>query len=158
MNRDPALLAKLSEQLPFLDLFEQLRSAGMQLTMEHYDLLQRSLWRGHGSGSWADLQRVCGILWVKPSANYDRTLFDREFEQYRRQCQDEVPKQVLPEKVVPVEKEQSDRPVLPEVPPRLMPERQKSSPIKAPIGIQGNVLDVLPSMENFAGIEETIIE
>jgi hypothetical protein len=31
-------------------------------------------------------------------------------------------------------------------------------PVKQLRPLSGNVLDVLPSMENFAGIEETIIE
>jgi uncharacterized protein with von Willebrand factor type A (vWA) domain len=89
MNIDLALQQKLTEPQPFLDLFTELRQAGMQLTLKHYDLLQRSLWRGAGA-SWADLQRVCQILWVKPSENYDRQVFDRVFQNYRQASQKAV--------------------------------------------------------------------
>jgi uncharacterized protein len=80
---DLALWHKCAEQWPFLDLFEQLRSAGLMLSIEDYELLQRALLRGRGSSSWAELERVCALLWVKPSANYDGEIFQREFRLYR---------------------------------------------------------------------------
>lgn len=67
--------------LPFWDLFEKLRSQGMALTLDHYDLLRRSILLGYIT-TWEDLQEVGMLLWVKPSEKFDRELFDREFAAY----------------------------------------------------------------------------
>jgi uncharacterized protein len=136
MNLDQSLLLKLSEPMPLLDLFEQVRKAGLLLSMEQYDLLQRSLWRGHGSSSWDDLKRVCRILWVKPSANYDRATFERVFEEYLNDAQDAVPAIEKSQQRVPNSTIEQPPLVMPEVPVRLMPERTKPSDIKGPIGIK----------------------
>jgi hypothetical protein len=136
MNRDQALLLKLSEPLPFLDLFEQLQKAGMLLTLEQYDLLQRSLWRGYGSRSWSDLKQVCELLWVKPSANYDRTLFERVFQNYLREANTDVEEIRLPQALPSTIEDEPTKIRLPQVPVRLMPERTKPSALKGPIGIK----------------------
>jgi uncharacterized protein len=134
MSLDRTIQRKLLEPLPFLDLFEKLREVGMQLTLNHYDLLQKALLRGYGA-SWSDLQRVCRILWVKPSENYDGRTFDRVFRQYQQDCQavtvEASPKNQDIETVVTDRAE-----VLPEVPIRLMPERYQPSDFQGPIGIQ----------------------
>jgi uncharacterized protein len=132
-----ALLLKLSEPLPLLDLFEQARGAGMPLTMEQYDLLQRSLWRGYGSRRWKDLKRVCMILWVK-SPDDDRAIFERVFKEYRQAAEADIPD--MPESSgLPIGQETKPEKLpekLPEVPLRLMPERNKPSERQGPIGIK----------------------
>jgi uncharacterized protein len=136
MNLNRALLLKLSEPLPFLDLFEQLRAMGMLLTLEQYDLLQRSLWRGYGSQSWSDLKQVCQVLWVKPSANYDRTLFEQEFQKYEQEANTDVEDIRPPQPSPSTIEDESTKPRLPQVPVRLMPERTKLSALRGPIGIK----------------------
>jgi uncharacterized protein len=141
MNLDRTIQQKLIEPLPFLDLFEDLRRVGMQLTLDHYDLLQQALLRGYGA-SWSDLQRVCRILWVKPSENYDGKTFDRVFRQYQQDCQTAIveasPKnQDRGTEVIDSSANLRNRAeVLPEVPIRLMPERYQPSDFQGPIGIQ----------------------
>jgi uncharacterized protein len=139
MNSDRIIEQKLIEPLPFLDLFEELRRGGMQLTLNHYDLLQKTLQQkallsGHGA-SWSDLHRVCRILWVKPSENYDGKTFDRVFRQYQQDCQ--VAEIEASAKSPDIEMVVTDQPeVWPEVPIRLMPERYQPSDFQGPIGIQ----------------------
>ncbi len=118
---------------PFLDLFDRLRSAGMQLTWEHYDWLQKALLTGHGLDSWEQLKQTCRVLWVKPSNNYDREIFDREFDLYCQQFREESiqPEHPLPITHYPL----PTTPSLPQVPPRLMPTSEPSR-IEAPTGVQ----------------------
>jgi uncharacterized protein len=71
---------------PLLQLFERLRAAGMHLTIEQYDLLRQSLGLGYGL-DWEALERVCRLLWVKPSGDYDAEVFTREFGRFRSQHQ-----------------------------------------------------------------------
>jgi uncharacterized protein len=125
---------------PFLDLFDRLRGAGMQLTWDHYDWLHKALLTGHGLESWDELKQTCRVLWVKPSHNYDREIFDREFDLYRQQFQPESsqPQNPLATNPDPLPLTASR---LPQVPPRLMPTRGKS-PIKAPTGIQTPLSDL----------------
>jgi uncharacterized protein len=134
MNVDSwGLEQKLTEPEPFLDLFTEMREAGMQLTLKHYDLLQKGLWRG--VASWQDLQRLCAILWVKPSDNYDRQTFEQVFRQYQQTCQEIVVElsedQPMPVELVPIATRE-----MPQVPVRLMPERYQPSKFLGPIGIQ----------------------
>lgn len=78
-------LTKLQEQLPFWDLFEDLRQAGMKLNLEQYQDLRRSIWLGHIL-TWADLAAVCAVLWVKPTdGDRQRALFDRTFQNYKQE-------------------------------------------------------------------------
>ena len=143
MSLDLALLNQCSEPLPFLALFEQSRSAGLLLTMDEYDLLQRSLLRGKGLESWARLENLCELLWVKPSVNYDRAVFRKVFRRFRDECVSALVEiEVEKGESQPVrELLKSSDPVMPQVPPRLMPDRQKTSKIQAPIGIQTRVQD-----------------
>lgn len=73
-------------QLPLLKLFYRLRDRGMLLTIEQYDLLRASLASGFGL-DWDSLERICRLLWVKPSLNYDLGVFQREFKLFRQQHQ-----------------------------------------------------------------------
>lgn len=73
--------------VPMLDLFQQLRDAGMKLTIEQYDLLRQALDAGYGLADWEDLRDICRMLWVKPSLNYDAEVFEQVFEQYRSKYQ-----------------------------------------------------------------------
>jgi uncharacterized protein len=105
---------------PMLDLFQQLRDAGMKLTIEHYELLRQSLAAGFGVTDWEDLRDTCRVLWVKPSANYDAEIFDRVFDRYQQYYQQQFERlqeresAKLPSEIVP--------PVelgrLPSIPPR----------------------------------------
>lgn len=76
-----------------LDLFQELRKAGMALTLEQYELLRQAVTQGYGLGGWQDIKRVCRLLWVKPSADYDANIFDRTFEHYIKQHHDKMPVQ-----------------------------------------------------------------
>ncbi|WP_309734642.1 hypothetical protein [Chamaesiphon sp. OTE_75_metabat_556] len=69
--------------MPMLDLFQQLRDAGMKLTLQDYELLRQSLGDDYEATNWEDLRDICRLLWVKPSLNYDRDIFDREFDRYQ---------------------------------------------------------------------------
>ena len=84
---------------PFLDLFQQLRQAGMTLSLEQYNLLRQALGEGFGLANWEaqreedyweDLRQVCRVLWVKPSQNYDSEVFDQTFRRYVQQKRREI--------------------------------------------------------------------
>jgi uncharacterized protein len=111
---------------PLLQLFERLRAAGMRLTIEQYDLLRQSLGLRYGL-DWGALERVCRLLWVKPSVDYDGEVFTREFRRWRSQHQQGFQDVVALTQVV-------ETPVL-EVPLGMLPtlplrrwERQKAEP------------------------------
>jgi uncharacterized protein len=76
-------LPEIQSFMPFWDLFQQLRQAGMNLTIEDYDQLRKSIASGFGLADWQDLQDICQFLWVKPSLYYDMHVFEREFARYR---------------------------------------------------------------------------
>jgi uncharacterized protein len=76
-------IADSSAFMPMLDLFQQLRDAGMKLTVQDYELLRQVVGDDYELTDWEDLQDICRLLWVKPSLNYDREIFDREFARYR---------------------------------------------------------------------------
>ena len=66
---------------PLLELFYQLREAGLPLGAEEYQLALRSLQSGFGLSDRAALKRVCRTLWVKSEEQgwifegcFDRTL------------------------------------------------------------------------------------
>lgn len=81
--------------MPMLDLFQQLRDAGMKLTFQDYELCRQALgdgyeltnWKALGDDSkpsdWDNLRDICRLLWVKPSLNYDSEIFEREFDRYQ---------------------------------------------------------------------------
>lgn len=73
--------------LPMLELFQQLRSAGMKLTIEQYDLLRQALDEDYGLSSWEDLRDLCRFLWVKPSLNYDAETFEQVFDEFEDRYQ-----------------------------------------------------------------------
>ncbi|GJD22367.1 unknown protein [Rivularia sp. IAM M-261] len=109
------------------DLFQELRKAGMALTLEQYDLLQEAVAQGYGNSGWSDLERVCRLLWVKPSANYDAktfkdafAAFQKDIQQQHRDSEDaepEEPQQETPP--APVEVKEN----LPKIPPRRTPKK-----------------------------------
>jgi uncharacterized protein len=68
--------------MPMLDLFQQLRDAGMKLTVQDYELLRQAVGDDYELTNWDNLRDICRLLWVKPSLNYDREIFDREFDRY----------------------------------------------------------------------------
>ncbi len=100
-----------------LDLFQELRQAGIALTLEQYDLLQQAVAQGYGLGGWQDFKRVCRLLWVKPCVNYDANIFDRTFDRYIQQHHDKMPDKPVPEpaaKILPPKPPSN----LPQIPPR----------------------------------------
>ncbi|MBD2662879.1 hypothetical protein B6N60_00393 [Richelia sinica FACHB-800] len=127
-----------------LDLFQELRKAGMALTLEQYELLRQAVTQGYGLGGWQDIKRVCRLLWVKPSADYDANIFDRTFERYIKQHHDKMPVQSY-ESVPPKTQLPKDEPPpqikppsnLPQIPPRRrIPSTQKQSEVKVPTAVQ----------------------
>jgi uncharacterized protein len=129
------LLCVLSYRpLVFFDLFTALRSAGLQLTMEHYGLLQAALWHGHGLHSWDDLQQTCEILWVKPSSNYDRELFRQEFNKYQQQFL-ATPLDLPVREMEPLEPS-GTQPIMPIRKLNLAPTEQPKAPARGSIGVQ----------------------
>jgi formylglycine-generating enzyme required for sulfatase activity/uncharacterized protein with von Willebrand factor type A (vWA) domain len=104
-------------QLPLLKLFQRLRDRGMLLTIEQYDLLCQSLASGFGL-DWGSLERICRLLWVKPSLNYDLEVFQREFSLFQQQHQQDFD-QYWRERQLPSQPEASpELGVLPILPPR----------------------------------------
>jgi uncharacterized protein len=73
--------------MPMLDLFQQMRSAGLKLTIEQYEWLRTALAEGAVLNDWEDLRDLCRSLWVRPSLDYDGNVFDREFNRYRNRYQ-----------------------------------------------------------------------
>jgi uncharacterized protein len=73
--------------MPMLDLFQQLRDAGLKLTIEQYEWLRQALATDVVLEDWEDLRDICRPLWVRPSLNFDGKVFDREFDRYRDQYQ-----------------------------------------------------------------------
>ena len=76
--------------LPILDLFQQLRCAGMRLTIDQYDLLRQALDSGYGLKDWDDLRDVCRMLWVKPSFLDEDEVFEQVFERYQSKYQKQL--------------------------------------------------------------------
>lgn len=119
-----------------LDLFQELRKAGMALTLEQYDLLRTAVTQGYGLGGWLDIKRVCRLLWVKPCASYDGKIFDHTFDCYVQQHQNKMPVQPHtnfvenPPKIKPP-------PNLPQIPTRRRsPSTQKPSEVKVSVAVQ----------------------
>lgn len=136
-----------------LDLFQELRQAGMALTLEQYHLLQQAVARGYGLGGWEDIKRVCRLLWVKPCDNYDIGIFDRTFDYYMQQHHNQMPVESTKEK--PQQKEDtttniSSKPPanLPKIPPRKQksPSTEKPCEVKVPVAMQTS--EIHPKFEN----------
>jgi uncharacterized protein len=83
--------------MPMLDLFRQLRAAGMKLTIDQYDLLREALDEEFGLEDWEDLRDVCRMLWVKPTFDDSAEIFEQVFDayqiQYHQQLEDWFDKQ-----------------------------------------------------------------
>ncbi|NET53050.1 MAG: hypothetical protein F6K09_31600, partial [Merismopedia sp. SIO2A8] len=131
-----------SLQTPFLDLFEMLRDAGMSLSLEQYNLLTQALARGYGLGGWDELRRVCHLLWVKPSPNASKELFNRTFERYIQQYHPTAP--VSPSNFSPQKPNSIRLGELPRLPPRKSVEQENGN-TQAPIAIQ-TAPPVLPAI------------
>ena len=69
--------------LPMRDLFQQLRRAGLRLTIEQYELLRKALASGFGLESWEELRDVCRVLWVKPGLGDGVEIFEQVFDRYQ---------------------------------------------------------------------------
>lgn len=67
------------DNLPLLELFTQLRKAGLPLGVDDYQAVLKALQAGYGIENKAALARLCRTLWVK--SNQDKQLFDYHFEQ-----------------------------------------------------------------------------
>lgn len=67
---------------PYLDLFMNLRQAGMALSLEQYHLLLEALSLGFGTASLEDFKQVCRLLWVKPKSRFSLETFEAEFQRY----------------------------------------------------------------------------
>lgn len=134
-----------------LDLFQELRKAGMALTLEQYNLLQQAVARGYGLGGWEDIKRVCRLLWVKPCDNYDINIFDRTFESYVRQHHNKMPIESVkkepqsPQKTPSAFKTSAN---LPKIPPRKQksPSTEKPGEVKVPVAMQTSAAS--PKFEN----------
>ncbi|MFH7029849.1 MAG: hypothetical protein ACHBN1_31920 [Heteroscytonema crispum UTEX LB 1556] len=121
-----------------LDLFQELRKAGMALTLEQYELLLKAVDQGYGLGGWQDIKRICRLLWVKPCAKYDAKIFDRTFDRYIQQHHNKMP--VQPHD--PVENTPQLKPPsnLPQIPPRRKSSStQKPSEVQVPVAIQSKL-------------------
>lgn len=137
-----------------LDLFQELRKAGMSLTLEQYNLLQKAVAYGYGLGGWEDIRRVCRLLWVKPCDNYDINIFERTFDYYVQQHHNKMP--VKSTKEEPQQQKDttptaSQPPAnLPQIPPRNRkqesPPTEKPGKVQVPIGIQTS--EASPKFDN----------
>lgn len=128
-----------------LDLFQELRKAGMALTLEQYELLQFAVEKGYGLGGWEDLKRVCRLLWVKPCANYDINIFNRAFDRYLQQHRAKTPVETEskpPEKTFDKETPSLEKPLsnLPQIPPRNFekPLPQQPDKVETATAIKGS--------------------
>jgi uncharacterized protein len=106
--------------MPMLDLFQQLRDGGMKLTFQDYELCRQALGDDYEITDWEDLRDTCRLLWVKPSLNYDIEIFDREFERYQAEKEQEFDRWLA--SIRSVTDSDKNRPinsgVLPQIPPR----------------------------------------
>ncbi|MDF5736071.1 MULTISPECIES: putative Ig domain-containing protein [unclassified Nostoc] len=66
------------DNLPLLELFTQLRKAGLPLGVDDYQAVLKALQAGYGIENKAALARLCRTLWVK--SKQDKQLFDYHFE------------------------------------------------------------------------------
>jgi uncharacterized protein len=136
--------------LPFIELFEMMRSAlkplGIELGLEQYEWLRRGLehgfgqasWDGESIESWANLRRLARLLWVKPIPSWEVALkrFDRTFDAYRALYLDVVP---LEESRVDENLPTTDRVNWPVIPPRKGSEveQAQTGSVKTAVAFQG---------------------
>lgn len=135
------------------DLFQELRKAGMALTLEQYQLLREAISQGYGLGGWSDLKRVCRLLWVKPSANYDGETFDIAFKAFKdniqqhRNIEDAEPEEQLQEEPPPAPEKPPD---LPQFAPRRRPKETGTPSAEAS---DENATEVPAAMRTSAPLE-----
>jgi uncharacterized protein len=106
--------------MPMLDLFQQLRDAGMKLTVQDYELLRQAVGENYELTDWENLRDICRLLWVKPSLNYDREIFDREFDRYQAAKEQEFDRWLASLQLEPDSAKNTpiNFGVLPQIPPR----------------------------------------
>jgi uncharacterized protein len=143
VNRDKLLATDSPTFKPMLDLFLQLQTAGMKLTIEHYELLRQSLSAGFGLSDWEELRDTCRLLWVKPSVNYDAEIFDRVFDRYQQYYQQQLDRLQERERA---KMQQKTTPAielgrLPSIPPRksIKPETEAKSASSSGVEPTGRV-------------------
>jgi uncharacterized protein len=85
-----SLAPSLPAFVPMLDLFRQLRAAGMKLTIDEYDSLRQALDEGFGLEGWDDLRDICRMLWVKPTFDDAAEIFEQVFDAYQIQYQQQM--------------------------------------------------------------------
>jgi uncharacterized protein with von Willebrand factor type A (vWA) domain len=66
------------DNLPLLELFTQLRKAGLPLGIDDYQAVLNALQAGYGIENKAALARLCRTLWIK--SKQDKQVFDYHFE------------------------------------------------------------------------------
>ena len=71
-----------TEELLLLDLFMELRKAGLSLGIDEYKLLQKALQAGFGTDDLPSLNRLCQAIWVKSPK--DKSLYDPIFRKLVR--------------------------------------------------------------------------
>lgn len=133
-----------SLDFPFLDLFQQLQQAGMQLSPAQYDLLRQALNQGFGlsnrDGEWEDLRQVCRVLWVKPSRNYDEQVFEQVFERYVSKKRKDMRDLQRPKPPAQPPRSEPAQPTRrwPQVPPSKMPASPPAaaSEAKTPVAVK----------------------
>lgn len=67
------------DNFPLLELFTQLRKAGLPLGVDDYQAVLKALQAGYGIENKVALARLCRTLWVK--SKQDKQVFDYHFEQ-----------------------------------------------------------------------------
>jgi uncharacterized protein len=67
------------DELPLLELFNQLRSAGLPLGVDDYQSVLKALQAGYGLPDRSAIARLCRTLWVRSTD--ERDVFDYYFEQ-----------------------------------------------------------------------------
>lgn len=145
-NSQPVVLDSL-----LLDLFQELRKAGMALTLEQYELLQKAVASGYGLGGWQDIKRVCRLLWVKPCDNYDASIFNRIFDSY---IQQHHIKMLVETETKPSKNTSAIKisPNLPQIPPRkkgtpsTQPKDEIKGEVQVPVAVKTS--SISPSFEN----------
>ncbi|ODH02965.1 hypothetical protein A4S05_21765 [Nostoc sp. KVJ20] len=98
-----------TEELLLLDLFMDLRNAGLRLGIDEYKLLQKALQAGFGS-DLDSLKRLCQAIWVKSSE--EKRLYDDLFEKAIRNLKTQNSASVVVDK----ESSSSLKPQTPETP------------------------------------------
>jgi uncharacterized protein with von Willebrand factor type A (vWA) domain len=68
-----------TNELPLQELFTKLRAAGLQLSIDEYRLVLRSLQAGFGVADKASLKRLCQTLWAKSAE--EKSILNYHFEQ-----------------------------------------------------------------------------